>query len=172
MLIIMNVYNFFFTDIKSEELFAFLGLCIISGILRTIKESVANLWTNVAYARLSLCATIIKNQFIQILHVIHFYDKTTRNQRRSTDKIAPFSDVFEGIISRFQMAYIPYEHITTDEQLVVFRGKCLFRVFIKSKPGKYGIKLRVANDANTFYACNMQVYIGKNDRVRKKEQGL
>jgi hypothetical protein len=78
----------------------------------------------------------------------------------------PTSDVFEGIISRFQMGYTPYE------QLVVFRGKCPFRMFIKSKPGQYGIKLWVADDANTFYACNMKVYTGKNNGVREKEQGF
>jgi len=34
----------------SSELFAFLGLCIVSGILRTRKEPIANLWTtNAAY---------------------------------------------------------------------------------------------------------------------------
>jgi hypothetical protein len=151
-------------DICSEELFAFLGLCIVSGILRTRKEPVANLWTT--------CAKMVKDQFIQILCVIHFYDKTTRNQWRSTDKIAPISDVFEGTISRFQMANTPYEHITTDEQLMVFRGKCPLHVFIKSKPIRYGIKLWVADEPNTFYACNMQVYTGKNDGVRQKEQGL
>ena len=48
------------------------------------------------------------------------------------------------------MAYKPNEHITTDEQVVVFRGP--FRTFIKSKPGKYGIKLWVAADAKNFYA--------------------
>ena len=70
------------------------------------------------------------------------------------------------------MAYKPYEQIT-DEQLVVFRGKCPFRVFLKSKPGKYGIKLWIAaDDTNIFYTCNMQVYTGKNDGVREKEQGL
>jgi len=37
-------------DISSEELFAFLGFCIVSGIVRTRKEPVANLWTtNTAY---------------------------------------------------------------------------------------------------------------------------
>ena len=36
---------------------------------------------------------------------------------------------------------------TTDEQLVVL---CPFHVFIKSKPGKYGIKLWVAAVAKNF----------------------
>jgi len=48
------------------------------------------------------------------------------------------------------MAYAPNEHIPTDEQLVVLRGKCPFRVFIQSKSGKYGIKLWVAADAKNF----------------------
>jgi hypothetical protein len=30
----------------------------------------------------------------------------------------------------------------------------------------------VGDDANIFYACNMQVYTGKSDGVRQKEQGL
>ena len=38
--------------IHSEELFAFLGLCIVSGVLRTRKEPAAKMWTtNTAYAR-------------------------------------------------------------------------------------------------------------------------
>ena len=44
-------------DISSKELFAFLGLCIVSGILRTRKEPVAKLWTtNTSYARPIICA--------------------------------------------------------------------------------------------------------------------
>ena len=70
------------------------------------------------------------------------------------------------------MAYTPNEHVTSDEQLVVFRGKCPFCVFIKSKPGKYGIKLWVAAEAKNFYACDMQVYTGKSDGVKEYKQGL
>ena len=124
-------------DISSEELFAFLGLCIVFGILRTRMEPVTNLWTsNAAYGTLIVCATMARDWVFQILHVIHHDDKTTRNQQTSRDKLAPIKDVFESIISRFQVA-----HTTTDEQLVVFRGKCTLCVFIKTKPGKYGIKL-------------------------------
>ena len=55
---------------------------------------------------------------------------------------------------------------------MVFRGKCPFRVFIKSKPGKYEIKLWVAADAKNFYPSNMQVDTGKSGGVREKKQGL
>jgi len=115
---------------------------------------------------------MVRNRFFQILRVIRFDDKTTRNQQRSIDKLAPIRCVFESIISIFQMAYTPNEHTTIDEQLVVFRGKCPFHVFIKSKPGKYGMKLWVAADAKNFYACSMQVYAGKSGGVREKKQDL
>jgi hypothetical protein len=70
------------------------------------------------------------------------------------------------------MAYTPHQHITTDEQLVVLRCKWPILTFIKSKPGKYRIKLWVAADAKNFYACNMQVYIYKSGGGREKKQGL
>ncbi|KRY40660.1 hypothetical protein T01_2992 [Trichinella spiralis] len=35
----------------------------------------------------------------------------------------------------------PGAHITVDEQLIPFHGRCSLIVRIKSKPGKYGIKL-------------------------------
>jgi hypothetical protein len=39
-------------EISSEERFAFLGLCIVSGVLKTRKEPVTMLWTaKAAYAR-------------------------------------------------------------------------------------------------------------------------
>jgi len=52
----------------------------------------------------------------------------------------------------------------------VFRGKCLFHLFVKSKPGKYGIKLWVAADAKNFYACNMQVIHWQEWWIREKKQ--
>jgi hypothetical protein len=55
---------------------------------------------------------------------------------------------------------------------VVFRDKCPFYVFIKSKLGEYRIKIRVIADAYYFYAYNMQVHTDKIDGARKKKQGF
>ena len=97
--------------ISSEELFAFLGFCMFSGICRTRKEAVAKPWTtNVTYARPIFHATKARDRFFQILRVIRFNDKTTRNQQRSRDKLAPIRNVFESIISTFQMVYTTNEH--------------------------------------------------------------
>ena len=70
------------------------------------------------------------------------------------------------------MAYTPNEQITTDEDLVMFRDKCPFCTFIKSKPVNYGVKVWVAGVAKNFYAYNMQVYNGKTGGTREKKQDL
>lgn len=45
-------------------------------------------------------------------------------------------------------------------------------MFINSKPQKYGIKVRVADGAKSFYASNLLVYTGKIIEAREKKQGL
>lgn len=37
--------------------------------------------------------------------------------------------------------YTPYIYITVDEMLVSVRGKCIFRVYIQSKPQHCGLKI-------------------------------
>jgi hypothetical protein len=104
----------------------------------------------------------------QSLHVIYFDVKTTRIRGNQQT----LRNVFESIISMFQMAYTQNEHITNDEQSMVFRGKCPFHMIIQPKPGKYGIKLWLAAEAKNFYACNKQVYNGKSDGEKKKKLDL
>jgi hypothetical protein len=59
-----------------------LGPMIVSGILRTRMEPVANLWTtNAVYVRLIFHATVARGRFFEILHLICLDDKTTRNQQ-------------------------------------------------------------------------------------------
>ena len=48
-----------------------------------------------------------------------------------------------------------------DEQLLGFRGRCKFRMYIKSKPDKYGLKIISLNDANTSYMIHAIPYLGK-----------
>lgn len=70
------------------------------------------------------------------------------------------------------MKYKLNKHTTIDEQLVVFRDKCPFYVFIKPKPGNYGIKIRVTADTKYCYAYNMHIYTDETDRAREKKQRL
>ena len=58
-----------------------------------------------------------------------------------------------------------------DEQLVNYRGRCPFKVYIPSKPGKYGVKVWAACDAKNGYVCNAQIYSGKSGPTPEVNQG-
>ena len=68
------------------------------------------------------------------------------------------------------MHLFPLKFVTCDEQLLTFRGRCPFKQYIPSKPGKYGIKLWMLSDSQTSYVCRLQVYIGRQGDTRETNQ--
>lgn len=107
-------------------------------------------------------ATMPEARFRFLLNSLRFDDKDTRAERREIDKLAAFRDVFERSINKMKKLYVPSEYTTIDEQLVGFRGRCPFKMYIPSKPDKYGIKIVMCCDAKTAYVLDAEVYIGKN----------
>lgn len=87
-----------------------------------------------------------------------------------TDAFALIRDIWDIFIQNTKSYYTPYEYCTSDEQLVGFRGNCRFRIYIASKPDKYGIKIIMLNVSKTFYMLNAIPYIGKINQ--KKNQFL
>ena len=113
-----------------------------------------------------------QNRYQQILRVLWFDDPNSRRRNRSEDKFHPIRNVFEQWDLNLRDAYTPGPHMSVNEQLVGFRGRCRFRQYIPSKFGKYGIKMWAICKANTSYAWKMQVYSEKNPAVgREVNQG-
>jgi hypothetical protein len=71
-----------------------------------------------------------------------------------------------------QDAFVPYENVTVDEQLLTYHGRAPFKQYIPKKPGKYGIKLWMLCDSKTSYDYNLQVYTGRTvGQEREQNQG-
>ena len=58
-----------------------------------------------------------------------------------------------------------------DEQLVRFRGRCPFRVYMKNKPDRYDIEIRAICENSSGCVWNSQVYTGQQALALKKKQG-
>lgn len=160
-------------DVDTTEMLAFLGILILAGRFRESRESVRNLWstTNDAFTRPIYQATMSRNRFSDILRHLRFDDLSTRAERKEQDKLAPIRDITEIFAKNCRESYKPSSFGTIDEQLVTFRGRCAFKVYIPSKPGKYGIKIWALCDAENFYCCNFEVYLGKVNDTAEKNQG-
>lgn len=99
-----------------------------------------------------------RNRFTDLLRCIRF---DVRSERDTNDRFSPTRKFFELIVTKFRSSYRLGVNVTVDEQLVTFRGRCGFKMFLKDKPGKYGIKLGALVDSTTSYCLNLQPYVGR-----------
>jgi hypothetical protein len=107
-----------------------------------------------------LRANFSENRFHFLLRSLRFDNINTRTQRSKTDKLAPIRDFLTKFISNCQNSYSLGECTTIDEMLVAFRGRCSFIQYMAKKPVKYGLKIYVLCNAQTFYTYNLEIYCG------------
>lgn len=148
------------TNIDIIELKAFIACLLFCGLSKSRHESYDQLWsTDIGRPFLRACLSL--SRFTIICKFLRFDDRATREDRRMRDKLAAIRDIWEIFVQRCRSCYIPGSNCTIDEQLVGFRGHCPFRVYMSSKPDKYGIKVWWLCDSATGYAFNGQVYLGR-----------
>ena len=137
------------------------------GVYKSKNESILQLW-NKDHGRPIFNHIMSRNRYLTILRVLRFYNAQRRRAHKSLDKLQPIREVFESWVFYLQDSYTPGTCMTVDEQLVPFRGRCPFRLYIPSKPGKYGIKIWTICDAASYYTWKMQIYTEKDERIGRE----
>lgn len=132
-----------------------MGILLKAGARRCRNESTKEMRSSDTSKRRSFLP-----QLCQEIDLTNYQCCFDRAVRKEQDKLAAIREIWGMFVRIYIKAFEPYEHVTVDEQLVSFRGKCPFRQY-KSKPGPYGIKILAAADVKTKYLCNFQVYTGK-----------
>ena len=153
----------FLSTTKPQEMKAFFGLLYLAGAFKSAHEDLEGLYARDGTGRDIFPATMALKRLLFLLSSLRFDDKETRDERKKTNKLAAISDVFDKFIVNCQRNYSPSEYLTIDEMLAAFRGRCIFKIYIPSKPNKYGIKIMILADAKTHYLVNAHVYVGKED---------
>lgn len=157
-------------NIDIDELKAVIGLLLIAGADKSAHVSTRDLWSPTAKPVYKSVMTVVR--FESILRFMRFDDRRTRDQRRTTDKLAAFRDIWMMFLDRLPKMYRPNMDMTVDEQLVSFRGRSSFRQYIPSKPGKYGLKIFWNCDAMTSYPLKGEIYLGRQPgTAREQNQG-
>lgn len=140
--IIRTVSNNINGNQQTLETYAAFDLLVTAVAQKVNRESIHFLWTKKSlFTRPVFPVSIEDDRFVDILRFIRFDDLTTRIVQRKLDKMAAFRNVFEKLVGNCKEHYSSNSYLTIDKKLVAFRGKCLFRVYMKSKPAKYGIKI-------------------------------
>ena len=158
--------------LKRESLNAFIAILILFGATRGRKESIECVWSDdCAFCRAIFKATIQRDAFQNILRFIRTDNHETRQDSRTSDKLAPIRDVWEIFTKNCRKCLVPELQMCVDKQLVGFRGRCPFRVYMKSKPDCYGIKIWANCENPSGYIWNSQVYTAQISFAPEKKQG-
>ncbi|XP_057662243.1 piggyBac transposable element-derived protein 4-like [Diorhabda carinulata] len=154
------------SNITNIELDAFFGLLILSAVLKDNHLS-TDLLFNTEYSGNKYRATMSKERLNFIVNCLRFDDLDSRMERRNESKFAPIKSIWEMFISNCKSNYKPSSYCTIDEQLVGFRGRCPFRVYMSNKPNKYGIKIMMLCDNSTKYMVDAIPYLGKDSETTR-----
>ncbi|KAG7175502.1 PiggyBac transposable element-derived protein 4-like 3 [Homarus americanus] len=145
---------------EAKKILALLGVLIAAGQQRDNHLSVLEMWSVMTGCPLYRAA-MSKGRFEFLICCLRFDNPETRVERKNQDKFAPIRKVFDEFIDNCTRLYVPRENLTVDEQLLGFRGRCPFRMYIPNKPAKYGIKLVLICDSSTRYMLGGIPYLGK-----------
>jgi hypothetical protein len=140
--------------IDVTEIKAFIGLLYYSGQWKSNHVDTIDLWDKKSGITFYRCV-MPRSRFSFIAGCLRFDVKASRDRN---DRLAPIRklwDIFIGNCSRY---YKPSNYCTVNEQLLSFRGRCRFRMYIKSKPDKYGLKIITLNDARTSYLVSFYTF--------------
>ncbi|XP_071056485.1 piggyBac transposable element-derived protein 4-like [Onthophagus taurus] len=144
------------------EICAVIGLLLKAGFYSSSMEELFSVEDGPPLFR----AVMTFSCFKFLLYCLRFDSKTTREERRASDKFAAFREVWDLFISNCKENYTPSEYVTVDETLLSFRGRAPFKMYLPSKPDKYGLKIISLCDAKTFNFCGGIPYVGKETRKR------
>jgi len=109
-------------------------------------------------------AGMARNRFRTILQYLRFDDRSARREKKDRGEfvpkdqpVQPFLNLFSANLRRL---YVLSLYLTVDEMVVSFRGRCPFRIYMKSKPERYGIKIWAVVDVRSSYVLGLQIYVG------------
>lgn len=140
---------------------ALIGLLVLSGLCKSSHRKLQDLWDESRLGIGIFRKTMSYNRFSFLLKCLRFDDINTRETRKATDRFAPIRNIFMIFNNHCLANYSLNENFTIDEQLLKFRGRCIFRQYIPSKPGRYGLKNFALCDSQTFYTYQSEPYLGE-----------
>ncbi|XP_028406799.1 piggyBac transposable element-derived protein 4-like [Dendronephthya gigantea] len=155
-----------------DEMSAFFGLNILIGINRLPRISLYR-DSDIFLGNPGFKTTIPLRRFWILKKYFHISDP---RQENATDKLTKIRPLISKLENAFQNAYVPGKNISIDEGLVKFNGRLPFKQYMPKKPNKFGIKVWMLDDSDTYYVPRFQVYLGKqqndNENDAEKAQGL
>ena len=149
-------------DITKEEMETFLGIILVTGLIKYPKME--DYWSldPIYYHPLFHQIGMSYNRFSLILKNWHVANNLEAEEGDRLHKIANFALLFT---SNIKAVYLPAGEISVDETQIARRGRLSFRQYNPGKANKYGIKpFKLAE--MTGYVWDFSIYCGNGKEIK------
>ena len=125
------------------------------------KDRLSYYWSTSPIITTPFAAQIMsRDRFLAIMAFLHVNDNDTYIPRGQPGhaplhKIQP---IYEHLRRTFTSLYTPKQKLCIDEAICPWRGKLRFRVYMKDKPNKWGIKLYELCESSSGYVSDFEIY--------------
>lgn len=150
--------------VTSTEMLTFFGLVLHTGTIRL--DRMNDYWKLHPLFNLKCFSDhMSRDRFLVIMRCIHFSkNEPAQAAKDRLYKIRPVLDFFNN---KMVSLYYPGQQLSLDESMILWRGRLLFRQYIKNKRHKYGINLYMLTEPNGVILKSL-VYTGALDEIGGK----
>ncbi|XP_050499979.1 piggyBac transposable element-derived protein 4-like, partial [Diabrotica virgifera virgifera] len=149
------------TAMTKEDFFTFIAVLFLAA--RHRKNKLVENWSTDELLYTPIFGKVMsRNRFQIILRMLHFADNAQQIKGHSFHKLR---GIFEKIKNTFAQRFSPFQNLVIDESLMLFKGRLLFKQFIRTKRHRFGIKLFLLCDCETGYVLNFIVYTGSKTEI-------
>lgn len=128
--------RFNYRDTNNKDVNALIGLLLLASILKSNNESMDSLESKVEFSYPIFKATVSGKRYTVPVVSFSLDETLTQDIRKTTDKAAAISEIFNKIISKSQAVYRFSAYVTIDKMLIPFRGHCAFKMYTPKKNRK------------------------------------
>lgn len=160
-----------FKETNIKEIYKYIGCQLFIGIFQAKTEKLDEMWSD-EFGRPFIKKAFTRHRFRCIKRFLRTDNRRERVVATHRKKLDPIRKFWNDFIVNCQKFYKPEVDVTIDEMMIPFRGKCSFKMYLPSKPCKYGIKIFAAVEKNSKYFYNGKIYEGKCGQSPEKNQAF
>lgn len=148
-------------DVTVDEFRTFLGLLFHTGTVSM--NRIQDYWKKDPLFNIPIFgAKMSRDRFLIILRCLHFQENPKSSEPKPQDRLYKIRPLLNYFNKKMENIYYPGQNLSLDESMILWRGRLIFKQYIKNKRHKYGIKLYMLTEPDGII-LKFAVYTGVLD---------
>ncbi|CAH1995710.1 unnamed protein product [Acanthoscelides obtectus] len=143
----------------------FLGMTFYMGILQLPRFR--DYWRTDRLYNFRIRKFMSRDRYLIILRCLHFAENPRAGGAAPSDRLYKVRPLLDFFNKKMSIIYSPGKNLSIDESMLLWRGRLLFRQYIKNKKHKYGIKFYLLTECDGTI-LKIQIYCGVFDDLGGK----